>query len=352
MRRSARLCSLASLALVTVWAEPGSVSMPTLWRYSHPEAKALIGIEWQRVLQSRVGREVREKIREAGPAGFAGLDFLESVERIVISSAGHGKAGGPEHPPAVIAAQGKFDIEKLRALAATKLAAAGAYHSVEILEENPGGERPMALALVSPLTVLLGDSGSVRAALDNYFAEDPSQLQNPLFVRAAELAAASDLWIVAHASLADFSHNSQGRAQFLNDVESLEAGLSFRDGMELQVNLDAKSPESAQNLAGGLQFLLGMAMARRQQETGAPDLTRNLRVFTDGDLVRMTLRLNEAELEAGFREMAPSVMAALHADSAPPEGTTAPAAVRRPTQRRVIRIYGLAEGIREVPLGR
>lgn len=351
MRPSALLCSLASLAVVA-WAEPGSLSMPTLWRYSHPEAKALIGIEWQKILQSRVGREVRAKIRETGPAGFAGLDFLESVDRIVISSAGNGKAGGGEHPPAVIAAQGKFDIGKLRALAATKLAAAGAYRSVEILEENRGGERPMALALVSPLTVLLGDSGSVRAALDNFFAEDPSQLQNPLFTRAAELAVASDLWIVAHASLADFSGNGPQQAQFLNDVESLEAGLSFRDGMELQVNLGAKSPESAQNLAGGLQFLLGMAMARRQQETGVPDLTRNLQVVTDGELVRIALRLTETELEAGFREVAPSVMAALHPDSAPPERTTAPAAVWPAAQKRIIRIYGLAEGVREVPLGR
>ncbi|MCP5117119.1 MAG: hypothetical protein GY953_40355, partial [bacterium] len=114
-------------------AEPNSASMPAVWRYAHPDATALIGIEWNRVLSSPLGQQIQAKITETGFSGTPGLEFLDDVDRIFISSPGPAGPSSDEQPPAVVAVQGRFDLDKLRQMATEKMAASAVYRSVEIL---------------------------------------------------------------------------------------------------------------------------------------------------------------------------------------------------------------------------
>jgi len=226
-------CLLAPIS----WAATTSVSMPALWRYAHPDAKALIGIEWRRIVNSPIGQEIRQKLTQSGMSGLKGMDLIDQIDRVFISSPGNPAGASQDQPPAVIAVQGAFNLDEIRKLAADKMTGSATYHSIEILEQRQKGEDPMALALVDPRTLLLGDGGSVRAAIDHYFAEDPGQAANPLFLRASELAAANDIWVVAAASPSDFSKDGMKQAPFLNDVNRIEAGISLRDGLGLELNL-------------------------------------------------------------------------------------------------------------------
>jgi len=38
--------------------------MPAVWRYAHPNAKALIGIEWNRIVSSPVGQQILQTLRD------------------------------------------------------------------------------------------------------------------------------------------------------------------------------------------------------------------------------------------------------------------------------------------------
>jgi hypothetical protein len=360
MRRIAAVCFLGFFT-TAAWC-----SMPTFWRYSHPEAKALIGIEWSRILNSPIGQQVRQQMNEAGLPKLEGMEFLDDVERVLISSPGNQDGTPDDQPPAVIAVQGRFDFDKLRAMAAAKMTGSSSYGSVEILEQRRPGETPLSLALVNPATILLGDSDSVTAAIDHQLAADPAVASDPLFRRATELAATNDLWIVASASPADFSSKGIQPAPFLNDIESIEAGLSLQQGLGLQLNLGADSEESARNMAAGLQMMLGMFMASQGNRPGMPDLGEKLRVSADGSLVKVALSLDESELEQGFTQLKASMMSPKGVESGDVDvraavrgsgewswasSQTRPAQVQpaSPQEKKVIRIYGLEEGAREVP---
>ena len=73
------LCILLVAALsVPLFAASGSTSMPSFWRYAHPDAKALIGVEWNRILHSSVGTEIRQKLHEGGSDGAEALELRRS----------------------------------------------------------------------------------------------------------------------------------------------------------------------------------------------------------------------------------------------------------------------------------
>lgn len=356
MKRIVLACLAGLLAATAVIAAPPSASMPAVWRYAHPNATALIGIEWNRIAGSPVGQQIRSKIGEAGLSGAEGFDVLDDVLRVFISSPGKPGGAESEQPPAVIALQGQFDLDEVRALAGAKMVEAGVYQSIPLFEEaDAEGDDPMALALASSQTILLGNVGSVKAAIDHYQAADPAQSASPLFARAAELAAGNDVWIVSEASPEDFASSTDGTPSFLQDVESIEAGLSFRDGLGVELSLGAGSPESAQNLAGGLQFLLGMMLSGHESGPGASAITEKLRVMTDSTRVHLALHLSQAEFEDAFDDLESSL-----SFGAADRDVGVQAAVRGsgewsweqpPRQKQVVRIFGLEDGPREIPLG-
>ncbi len=339
MRRGSRVRVLATLALAAGSGLAADLP-PSLWAYCHPNARVLAGIEWRRASRSPAGGELRRKLLETG----AGVDLLDSVERVVLSSTGE-RRPGEERPPVLIVVEGRFELGRLRALAIRKLPRIGVRHGVEILEEDPGPGAPLAVALVSSRIILVGDAGALRAVLDSAAAEGRRRTEDPLAAHAAQIAETSDVWLVAQVSPGLYASMGAQETALLALADGAELGASFSEGLDLKATLVTGSPDDAQKLAGGLQLLLALKMAGRVA-AGAPDPTANLQVFTDGPLVKLALRMSEEEFRAAFREAEPAILAALE----PPRRDTAEEAPQ-PEPRR-IRIYGLAEGVREIPLGR
>lgn len=354
MRRTVFTWLLASIFVAAAFSAPNNTSTPSVWRYVHPEASALVGIEWSRVIQSPVGKKLQATVAEKGFSGTPGMEFLDDIDRIFISTPG-AREGSQEQAPAVVAVQGRFDLDKLRQLAAKKMAESLEYRSIEILEEGEDreGEQPMSMALVSPETILLGDGASVRAAIDNHVLADARQMKEPLFVRAMELAATNDVWVVSELSPADFSPSGTEAAPFLNDVDSIEAGISLQQGLGLEVNLGTQSSEAAKNLAGGLQFITGMMLAKQAQDPNMPNLSEKLSIATEDRLVRMALQLDQAELESAFKSATSQATAQLAVNTGQSEAPSwEEPAPPEPPKKRVITIIGLDEGTKEIPFGR
>ena len=356
------VCFLILSAGAPAWAAPGSVSMPSLWRYAHPEAKALVGIEWRRIANSSIGQGLRQTLAEASTTPLGGMDVIDSIGQIFISSPGNlpGAAEG-QQPPAVIAVQGEFDLERIRQLAAEKMTGSSDYLGVEVLESQQAGEETVGLALVSDRLLLLGDIASLQGAIDHHAAGDPGQASNPLFLRAAELSGTNDIWVVAEASPADFSKDGAATMPMLKDVERIDAGVSFRSGLGLEVNLGARTPESAAELAAGAKLMLGMLLASHQPGNGGPNLAEKLQIGAEQSLVKLALQLSQDELESGLRQWTSSVKAGVLASAAPGGAGSAAGPARgweqnpletlQPAPRdRKVKIYGLEEGTREIEI--
>ncbi len=239
------LCILLVAALsVPLFAASGSTSMPSFWRYAHPDSKALIGVEWNRILHSSIGAEIRQKLFESGSEGEEALQLVDQVQRVFISSPGvpDGSPAGAK-PAAVIAAQGAFDLAGIREMIEKESGVSRLYREVEVLDHTDEKGDRTAVALVSPRLVLAGDVDAVESAIDHYLAADPGQASNPLFQRASQLATENDIWLVANASPSDFGQGGGQQAQFLKDLERVEAGISMQSGLGIQLNLGTRSPQ-------------------------------------------------------------------------------------------------------------
>jgi hypothetical protein len=97
----------------------------SLWRFVHPNAKAVIGIDWGHIRQSQAGTLIREKLIPLGALpGFPRLEFLDSVDRFLFSTPGikasddsqDDSPGSVGQTPLIVAVHGRFDGAQVRQL--------------------------------------------------------------------------------------------------------------------------------------------------------------------------------------------------------------------------------------------
>ena len=339
-----------------------STSLPTFWRYSHPDAKVLVGIDVKSIGDSPFGSRLINEFAQTGfkaKAQAIGLDFLNETERLLLSSPGTDPGAGEDNAPFVIAVQGKFDLPKIRAFVRSKGAKHTLYRQVELLTPQDGSKgRDFVIALVSPQTIVVGETASVKAALDHHSSADGSASANPLYQRAVELAGIHDIWFTSEVPPSSLSENNPATA-LLAEVEGFEGGLSFRGGLGLEVNLNTASSEGAQRLAGGLEAFVQMADFGGDAKRASPaELLKKLRIGSDATQVKLALSFNQAELNRGIDEMKVSFRTgATKTIAAAPSGAQSGLPIKQepeidPAKPLLIRIYNADGGTREIPLAR
>ena len=306
-----RVAAMGLLFVVLGW---GQSSTPVYWRCAPDEPAMLIGVDWRQASQSNLAGLI------GGAA--ASLDFAEEITNLLVAV-----EPGAGNSRFLATASGRFNLAKLRRMAATDGAKAARYRGVEVF--SAAGTD---VAVLDGWVLLVGDTASVRAALDRGNAATPRE--SPLWRRAAELSSTYSIWI-ATSSLEAFQP-----APF-SGVLSFDGGIALNRGLEMTFDLVASSEESAVAIES---LLRGAA--------GSPAL-RDLAVGREGADVRFTASLDIAQMETGVKAMlagGASRRASLMdwvVSGAPPTQTVAQAAL--PPQRRVIRILGLEEGTREFP---
>lgn len=358
MKRTLHLCLVALVAAVASFAQSASVSTPAVWRYAHPEAKALVGIEWTRLVNSPAGQQVREKISESGAPAIPGIELLDSIQSVFISSPGNPPGSTDEQPPAVIAVQGSFDLDQVRALAAQNAAQETEYRSVPFLQTENDEGQPMTLALVGPQMLLLGDAVSVKAAIDHHETAEADVIDSSLYNRARTLSQANDVWIVSELSPTDFTQADGEVPPFLNDIDSIEFGMSLQQGLGAELNLGTASPDSAQSLAGGLQFMLAMMLSSQENSAAGARISEKLQVSTEDTRVHLALQLNNDELMSAFNDVGSNLTFGGSGGDGEVGGTVKGSdsgsweqEPQLPPEERVIRIWGSEEGPIEIPMG-
>jgi len=300
------LTVVVSLMSVAGAAWPQSTSLPTYWRYAHPNAKVLLGLDLAAIGRSPVGQRVKKEFQEAGfQASLTGqgMDFLWSADQILLSAPVMPEAEKLKKgdSPTVITLQGKFDLAAIRKSVSARGAQKSGYKGVEMLvaDKESGG---MAMALVSPQVLVLGDRTSVRAAIDNHASASPSASLSALFQRASELALANDIWVVTDTM--DMARKPAGAGRDLMDgVESIEGGISLRSGLGLDLRLNAKSSEEAVTMGQSLQGLAQVFTLGASKDAEVAKMANKLQVGIADTQVRMAVNFTKQELDRGITQM-------------------------------------------------
>lgn len=350
------------LAPVTV------TSVPTYRRYVHPEAKAMAGIDWARIVLSPLGKKLSAQMDAMGvkkKAALEGMDFVSDIEKLMLSTPGEpgaheGKVKLSEEAPFVVAMQGRFKIEALRKSLIGRKASRLVYQGSEVWMPAKGDT---ALAIVNSQVMLVGDRKSLKATLDAQAAEAGGEepAVNSVVTRAAELAGQYDLWLVSDASLEGVG-NSAGaagasvpQAEMMKSIDQFELGVSFKQGLKADVSLHGRSPEEISKLGtmlAGIKMLAAMSV----QEKKDPELNAmldKLKIGTAQDRVVISLQYSQKELDRGIAGMMSGPKAGgKQPDTMAAAATPAAPVVVLPPAPLIVHIHNADGGPREFPLNR
>jgi hypothetical protein len=323
---------------------------PAVWRFVQPNAKAIIGIDWKHVRQSHVGTMLREKWVDTN-AAIPGVEFLNDVDRFLISSGGANAGEEAAEPPVLIVVRGHFDLPRVRKLLVTHGAKAQAFNSVQVYRPQGKNSKDMAFVLLDAQTIIIGDARSVFAAVDRIAVPGAPADDTPVLARAAVLDDTYEVWalITTPGALAnDRLMGLLSGGEVGSNALGYEVGFSFRNGLSVDARVQFESEPAAKRLSSELHKMLKMAIKDKMGEPAMLDLEKKLKFAAEGNIVKIAMRVTPQELEknaqiyaATHKQPAPAlseVLAVAQTTSEPPKPT-----------KRVIRIEGLDEGTREIP---
>jgi hypothetical protein len=354
----------STTALFILLAAPAMLSAqadPTLSRFIHPNAKALISIDWKHVRQSNVGATIREKWLNTGAdaaTAIPGIEFLNDVDRFLISSSGRKSSDDTsEDTPLLIVACGHFDLAKVRSVLTKFGAKAQMFNSITVYRPQGENGKDMAVVLLDAQTILIGDAASVFASVERSAFPPPAQDPNSIVARAAEMESNYDAWIimtdpeeVANNRFVDrFSAGELGAGAL-----GFDAGVSLRSGLAADVAVRFETESAAKNLASEMDKLLKLAAKGKAGDPALIDLGKKLKLTSEGSVAKFSLRLTPQELEKNTQVLASfqrqPAAAGTMANIQPLVGTT-PAPPPQ-EEKKVIRIEGLDDGPRVIPYER
>lgn len=337
------ICGLAALSPAAIGQTDAA-----LWRFVQPKAKAVIGVDWKRIQQTHAGALLREKM--GGSPLPPGVEFLNDVDRVLISSAGNSDPDDQTEPPVLVAVRGHFNLTDVRKALLEHGAKRQMYGAVQVYRPQGKSGKDLAFALVDPQTVLIGDADSIFACLEHggFTATDP----NPTVARAAVMDATYDFWAVMATPRALASQRLMGMFtgdEFGEDAEGFEAGISFRDGMAMNLAINARTEFAAKKLSSEISKILKLSAKDKPGNPALADLARKMKIGSENSTVTITLRLTKDELEKSAQQFEQSRKERNVLAAAQPV-VVKPQAPQPPPEKMVIRIEGLDGGTREVPL--
>lgn len=360
------------IPLIAVFAvmDAAAQAVPLAWEWAHPDAKIVAGIDVRGFRDSSFGQSAgqiwtgqpQQPGLDFSKIRIPGVELLNDIDRVLISStgemtpapketAGRPAVARPTGAPAfLLVLEGNFPAAHYQALLHGPKRT---YRTMAVYKTSKSGDG--AIAVVDERTLLVGDEKSVFGALDRRGRALSST--NGVFARAAELAAANDFWLIATSLGTTIPSSSAAGAlgmasQMASQLDGLELGASLKDGLRLDFALTAKTDATAQMLVAMLTAQMQMA-ANNQATPQAAELLEKLQISSEGKRMTMHLALSKEELERQMREAQAARLAGAGTRVQPKAAVAAAEPVAKPVEPqgpRKIRIVGLAEGVREIPL--
>lgn len=305
MRLKTILVALACAAALLLFCPPAYSAQPAsqpeappdLWKYMHPGAKFIAGVDWLKVKNSPTGRMFSKQLAAQGAkfkSSGPGLAMFDQFERLLVSGIQAAPGDAPGSAEVIVAAEGKLDRAALK-----KTMPAGTalerFKGIDLYvpPKSPQGE--MLLAVVSDRLALFGDRASIAQALE----QTSGAADQALVQRAAGMAAKCEIWMVAASLGKGAAEGGSPAMKQLEDIESMDLGIQLQRGLGLRANLITKSADSAKGLAMLAQLVTSMSMQKQQQTPEVAAIIRGLRVNVEGTAVRVSLDVPLAQLERG-----------------------------------------------------
>jgi len=318
-----------------------------------PDAGLVFGIEWRKIVDSSIGGLLTDQIKSNMPPvpGMESLQntLLHDVDSVLIASSAIGLSKGASKPPVLVVVKGRFNVDQLRSLIPAKNLSGEKYRGVELLRVSGGAPSPGSkagpdqtrIAFLDANTILAGDRAELRSAIDRIRTGKLTAARGGILSGVAELTAGNDVWMIVEIPPSALKDAPPAAAQIFSGVKSTEVGMSFGQGLGLQVNIGAKDDAAAQSMQQALQGLIAMAGMSQSENPQSAEMIKKIRITAENSRVKLALALDRAELEKIIAEMKPK---------GKPLPATTPVTPPQPAGPKSIRITGLESGPVVVPV--
>jgi hypothetical protein len=344
----------------------------TDFRFAFPQSDMLLGVDVKWMLKSpfaqTLQREAKSNLGEL--AAFDSL--LTQVDSVYLSAVSR----NGKNTDVLLLVQGRFDLDELLSLGLKNGLRLEKWGKTRVLVQ-PKSARPSAgkaafqkaqfsldptsakpfFALLDNSRIVIGEEAPLRVALER-IETGLEPKANPLFDRARDLEAANDLWLVGNTAplnLEAAAKTNAPMAKYASQIRNFSLGLSARQHVSLDLQLQAASPKIANEI---LDLAKGAIALAKMQSGSSPeplpvDIDRVLQLSASGSLVKASLAIEQADIDkllaSGILETFSSAPAqpnpAVTASQPPAE---APKAVE--PARKTVMIYGLPGGPKEIPV--
>lgn len=343
---------LLNFILLLAAAVASAQTDPALLGFIPPNPKAVISVDWKTLRATHIGALLKEKYVDADPgSAIPGTEFLDDVDRVVISSPARSHADETSDPPMLVVVRGHFDLGKVRKTLADHGAKPQLFNSIQVYRPQGKNSRDMAFVLVDAQTILIGDAGSIFASLERKANPTPADA-GPLVARAAELDSRYDVWALLSGMPGmpgDRLIGLLAGGGLQSESRSFEAGISLRNGLAADISLIFPSEPEARSMASEFSKLMKAAIKDKIGGPAMLDLEKRLKVAAEGATTKISLRMTPQEFEknaqifAATRQQPTLAAAEIKPDAAQTIPTPA-----NPPPPQMIRIEGLDDGPREI----
>jgi hypothetical protein len=316
-----------------------------------PDAGVVLGVEWRQIVDSALGGRLTDQLKKTQMSSMPGMQALQAavmhdldsmVIAIPVSALAHAKAN--TKPPVLFVVKGRFHVDLLRGLMMQKNPHTETYRSVELIaapDDARAGAAPdqNQLAFLDANTILGGDRGQVRAAIDRVKTGHLTPVGAGLLSGAAALASKNDVWMIFDLPPGALKDAPPAAAQMFAAVRGAELGLSFQHGFGLLLNIRTQDADSATTMAQALQGLVAMSAMGAMGQGQSPqvgELVKKIRIAPENSRVSLSLSLDRNEVQSMIAAATASATRVPAADPAKHDAT--------PPSRRPIRITGLDGG--------
>jgi hypothetical protein len=282
----------SGLTLAFLTANAMAAVDPDLLNLVMPEARMVVGARVDQSEASPFGHFVLGQM-PSDNAQFqifmaaTGFDPRRDLREVLLAAEG----GNPSAGRGLLLARGAFQPSLILATAKGVGAAVSTYHGIDVLTTPDSSG--FSAAFLDASTVVAGNPGAVRAAIDRHIAR--IDYSGPLTEKAMNASANNQVWFATTVPLSGLLKGQLGNLSnmspqnLLKAVSSVFGGATFgSDSVTISVTTGSESEKDAQGIAEVMKFLSNM-----MSQTGAT-------VEQTGALVHMTMSISEQQAEQWF----------------------------------------------------
>jgi hypothetical protein len=274
---------------------------PAELSYVPADAALVAYCDVQQVMTSDLRRKLRAAIpeKEEGQAEFekaTGINLERDIDHVVAFLV---PAQTAERYTGMVLASGRFDVVRLEGLAREHGGTVEEYKGKRLIThsgDHDGEGHDMAVAFMAPGLVALGETASVKRAIDG--AGGASILTNNELMGLVRDLDASNMWAVGRFdALMSHAKLPQGVAGQIPAIRWFSASGHVNGGLNGQLRAEARDDQAAQNLRDVVNGFLGLA---RMQASSRPELqavVTSLQVSGTGKTVSLDFDLPSDVIE-------------------------------------------------------